>query len=110
MAACCFSKEGGGGGGAVLATTGRLIKVAGGRTRAGAPEPITACLGGAMEGAATPTGAAATSLWLTATRLRETGCAEVKACGDVAVTAPETPWFTYLTLLTFTFLLITVVL
>ena len=95
----------------VLATTERPARAAGGRTFVAAPEPITACLGGATEGAEKPTGAEATSLWSTATRLRETGWAEVNARGDVAVTAPGTPWFTYLTLLlTLTFLLTTVVL
>src|SRR5208283_1655604 len=110
MAACCFSKDGGGGGGAVLATTARLARDAGGRTFVAAPEPSTACLGGATDGAETPTGAEATSLWSTATRLRETGWAEVNARGEVAVTAPGAPWFTFLTLVTFTFRLTTVVL
>jgi hypothetical protein len=90
MACCCFAKETGGGGGAVFATTGRFASAAGGFAAAAAPEPITACRAGATGGVVAATGADATSLWFTATLFLETDCAEVKACGVVAVTAPGT--------------------
>ena len=54
--------KGGAGGGGVSATTGRDCNAAGGCTRAGAPEPRTACLGGTTAGARTTAGAVATSL------------------------------------------------
>jgi hypothetical protein len=38
--------------------------------------------------------------------LRETGCAEVNACWLVAITAPGTRWFTYVVLLTRTFVVL----
>src|ERR1700730_10812705 len=106
--ACCLCANGiGAGGGGALATTARFCITAGGCTRVAAPAPSTACFGGAPAGATAFTCADASSLWLTTTRLRETGWAELNACPEVAVTAPFTFWFTYFTLLTFTLFTVT---
>src|ERR1700674_2307196 len=101
MAACCLSHVAGGGGGAVLATTARVAKAAGGLAVVGRPTPATDCLVGGTAGVAVTTGAVAISLSLTRIMLLCTDCPLVKACVEVAVTAPETPWFTYRTFVTF---------
>jgi hypothetical protein len=55
-------------------------------------------------------GADAISRALTATAARAIGCPLLKACCGTAVTAPETPRFTYVTLLIVVLLLTMVVL
>jgi len=46
----------------------------------------------------------------TLTTFRATGCEVVRTCVEVAVTAPGTRWFTYLTFVTVVLLLTTFVL
>src|SRR6266849_6084392 len=110
MASCCLSNLAGGGGGAVLATTARVAMTSGGLAAAGRPAPTTGCRVGGTAGVAVTTCALAISLSLTLTMLLCTDCPLVKVCVEVAVTAPATPWFTYLTFVTVTFLLTTTLL
>src|SRR6266849_6913969 len=105
MAACCLSNFAGGGGGAVFATTSRVTTGAGGLAAAGRPAPSTDCLVGGIGGVAATTGALAISLSLTLITLLCTDCPLVMVCVEVAVTAPGTLWFTYVTLVPLTLLL-----
>jgi len=110
---CCRAANGtGAGGGAVFATTARWATAAGGaatRFTVLARAPITLLLVGATA-ARELTCIEAASLAFTATALRPTGCALTNARCGTAVTAPETPRFTYVTLVMFVLLLTMVVL
>ena len=102
----------GGGGAAAFATTGRVATAAGGaatRFAVLARAPSTLFEVGASA-ALELIGAEARSFAFTATADRATGCALAKARCGTAVTAPETPLFTYVTFVMFVLLLTIVVL
>src|SRR5205807_8229370 len=101
MTCCCFVQEAGVGGGAVLATAGRLIAEAGGRTRASTPAPSTLRCWGATVGVVGLTCADSISRRSIFIMCRSTGCADVNASCKVTVTAFGAVWFTYRMLVTF---------
>lgn len=111
--ACCLAAKGTGGGGAfAFATIARLATAAGGavtRFAVLAWDPSTLLEVGATA-ALEFIGAEAISLALTLTAARATGCPLAKERWGTAVTAPETPLFTYVTLLMVLVLLTMVVL
>jgi len=87
MAARRCSKLGGGGGGATLATMARVCSPCGGRAELARPAPRKAWREGTAAGAKARTGALAAVRGSTASRLRPSGWAEVKAWVDATISA-----------------------